>query len=290
MIFLGDFVRIIKDDIHKGFCGTVQAYDGHRFYTIELLNMNRTCLCLEGEIEKLSEHEKNNIKEQITSPKRVKPNVQIKLGTRNSEKFYKKLHQNQNSDDLNDPKIVIININPENINNCVEHVIHGAREGTPAAGNVNRLTRGDICLIRKTSGGGTRKYGVLGIWYYYGKQNIEDFPEPLWDPIAGWKWKIIMKPLVKEFETLFEEDFSIAVPGQLRHKESSKVYGLKQTGIQGAVTIPRDPSLLRRYLKAIIEEKKDECDLEVEYEDESGNIFNINVYEFLDDLTKENFL
>jgi len=188
------------------------------------------------------------------------------------------------------PRIVIMNINPENINSCTEHVIHGARENTPSAGTVNKLSPGDICLIRKTSGGGTRRYGVVGIWYYYGKQDVEGFPEPLWIPSTGWKWRIIMKPLVKEFESLFEEDFSVAVPGQLRHKESSKVYDLKQTGIQGAVAIPRDQALLRRYLKVIIEEKKDECDLEIEYEDEYGNSFNINVYEFLNDLAKNEIL
>ena len=84
-----------------------------------------------------------------------------------------------------------------------------------------------------------------------------------------------MRPLVKEFVSLFDEDFSMPFPGQIRHKESSKVKGLRQTGIQGAGTIPRDQRLLRRYLKAIIIEKKGECDQDVLYEDKQGKRYTI---------------
>ena len=71
------------------------------------------------------------------------------------------------------PKIVVMNINPENIDNCIRHTFHGAKMNTAAAGNTKKLNRGDICLIRRTSGGGRYQYGVVGIWYYYDKEDIE---------------------------------------------------------------------------------------------------------------------
>lgn len=93
-----------------------------------------------------------------------------------------------------------------------------------------------------------------------------------------------MKPFIKKFERPFYEDFSKNIPRQLRHKESTKIMGLVYTNIQGAVSAPRDKDLLRRYLKAIIEEKRIECDKEAEYEDYYGNRVNVNVYDFLNDL------
>ncbi|MHA1762688.1 MAG: AAA family ATPase, partial [Promethearchaeota archaeon] len=157
-----------------------------------------------------------------------------------------------------------------------------------AAGAVEKLRKGDICIIRKTSGGGKYEYGVIGIWFFYELLDIEGKQEPLWIPPDGWKYKIIMKPLVKEFKTLFKEDFSKDVEDQLRHKESTKVEGLIQTSIQGAVRLGfDDPNLPLRYLKAIIEEKKEECDNEAEYEDSRGNRFKIDVYEFLRDICEK---
>ena len=183
------------------------------------------------------------------------------------------------------PKIVVMNINPENIDNCIRYNIHGAKMNTAAAGNTEKLNRGDICLIRRTSGGGRYHYGVVGIWYYYDKEELEGQQEPLWIPPNVWKYKIHMKPLVKEFEKPFYEDFSKDVEDQLRHKESTKVEGLQQVDIQGAVRIGfYDEEIPKRYLKAIIEEKKDECNIEMNYIDIDNIEYQINVYEFLNDI------
>ncbi|MFX1239127.1 MAG: hypothetical protein ACFE8P_15595, partial [Promethearchaeota archaeon] len=187
----------------------------------------------------------------------------------------------------NEPALVIMNINPENIENCIKNTIHGARSNTAAAGNVEKLNKGDICIVRKTSGGGKFQYGVNGIWYFSHYEDLEGNSEPLWIPPDGWKYKIIMKPLVKEFNKIFEEDFSKDVEGQLRHKESTKVSDLKQTDIQGAVRMNfRDSDLPMRYLKAILVEKSEECDIITEYEDFQGKKHKINVYRFLDNLTQ----
>ena len=157
------------------------------------------------------------------------------------------------------PNIVVMNINPENIDNCIKYTIHGAKIDTPAASKVNRLNKGDICLIRRTSGGGRYRYGVAGIWYFHDKEDIEGETEQLWVPATGWKYKIYMKPLIKKFKELFNEDFSIDIEGQLRHKGSSKVEGLQQVDIQGAVKLGIDnQELHKKYLEAIIDEKKDE--------------------------------
>lgn len=188
------------------------------------------------------------------------------------------------NDDEN-PKIVVMNIDPQNIENCIKDTIHGAKINTASAGNVEKLNRGDICLIRRTSGGGRYEYGVVGIWYFVRSEDVEGIQQPQWIPPDIWKYKIIMQPLIKEFELPFFEDFSKEVEGQLRHKESSKVEGLKQTDIQGAVRIGfRDPELRNRYLKAIIEEKKKELDIDAEYLDSLGIKSEINVYEYLTSL------
>ena len=289
-IFLDDYVRIVENELYDGEYGKVEAYDGFMFYTIKLLTKNKTIKCSEGELKKLSEEEKLRIIEEYETTSRKNSNIKHKQEMAQIESIHEQKYSPGSLEEFEGPRIVVMNINPENINSCVDCVIHGARENTRSVGVVDRLARGDICLIRKTSGGGTRRYGVVGIWYYQGCEDIEGLQESLWIPSTGWKYKILMRPLVKEFDSLFEEDFSLPVPGQLRHKESSKVKGLRQTGIQGAVTIPRDQKLLRRYLKAIITEKKEECDQEVLYEDELGNRYTINVYDFLSDLTRENRL
>ncbi|TFG11204.1 MAG: hypothetical protein EU535_07525 [Promethearchaeota archaeon] len=183
------------------------------------------------------------------------------------------------------PKIVVMNIDPVNIENCINYTIHGAKTNTAAAGNVEKLNKGDICLIRRTSGGGRYRYGVIGIWYFVDYKDIEDQFESLWTPPNVWKYKIYMHPLVKRFETPFSEDFSKSVEGQLRHKESSKVDGLQQVDIQGAVRIGfYDPDIKQRYLRAILEEKGDECKIQAEYEDDTGINEKVNVYEFLSDI------
>lgn len=97
-----------------------------------------------------------------------------------------------------------------------------------------------------------------------------------------------MKPLVKEFKEPFYEGFSKDVEGQLRHKESTKVEGLQQVDIQGAVRIGfYDKEIPKRYLKAIIEEKKDECNIEMEYIDADDLEYKVNVYEFLNDIISD---
>jgi hypothetical protein len=190
------------------------------------------------------------------------------------------------------PKIVVINITPANIHNSIKNTLHGLKADPNAANIVENLKKGDICIIRQVSHERRYSNGTIGIWYYYDKEDIEGKTEPNWSPSTGWKYKILMKPLVKQFKDPFFEEFSIDIPGQIHNKKSRKIDGLLSTDvqedIQGAITIIfRDPDLPKRYLKAIIEEKNKECDIEMYYENFNNDKIKINVYEFLSDLIGE---
>jgi len=200
------------------------------------------------------------------------------------------MKSNKKHDDS--PKIAVINIIPANIPNSIKNTIHGVRVGTNAASVAEDLKKGDICIIRQVSPERRYSNGVIGIWYYYDKKDIEGKTESIWTPSTGWKYKISMKPLVKLFSEPFFEEFSGEVAGQTPNKNSLKIDGLLLTDVQeevqGAIILNfRNPDLPKRYLKAIIEEKKTECDIEVDYENKESNKIKINVYEFLSDLIGE---
>jgi hypothetical protein len=198
----------------------------------------------------------------------------------------------QNKKHNDNLKIVVINITPVNVPNSIKNTIHAVRVGTNAASVVDNLKKGDICIIRQVSSERRYSNGVIGIWYYYDKKDIEGKMESIWTPSTGWKYKISMKPLVKLFSEPFFEEFSGEVAGQTPNKNSLKIDGLLLTDVQeevqGAITINfRDSDLPKRYLKAIIEEKKAECDIEVDYENKESRTIKINIYEFLSDLIGE---
>ncbi len=187
------------------------------------------------------------------------------------------------------PKICVINIEPSIIHNTIKDSVHGVKMGTPIGEEIETLRRGDICIVRQTTQGSRFTSGATRIWFFYDKENIEGKSEPSWSPSTGWKYKIAMKPLVKQFRSPFLEDFSIGVHGQPQLKKSAKVYGLMNSDLlkegQGGIVVKfRDPVISKRYLKAIIEEKKTECDIETNYENFNGKKIKINVYEFLEDL------
>jgi ribosomal protein L37AE/L43A len=97
-----------------------------------------------------------------------------------------------------------------------------------------------------------------------------------------------MKPLVKLFLEPFFEEFSSEVSEQNQDRKSLKVNDLLTTDVQEEITMSdRDPEMFKRYLKAIIEEKKEECDIQAYYENANGNKTMVNVYEFLTDLVGE---
>jgi len=186
------------------------------------------------------------------------------------------------------PKIVVINIMPANVRNTIKNTVHGAKVNSPAASVVEMLNKGDVCIIRQNSRERHYSNGAIGIWYYYDRENIEGKTEPSWNPSTGWKFKLIMKPLVRLFREPFFEEFPSEVSEQNQDKLSLKIDGLLLTDVQEEIsTNDRDPEIFKRYLKAIIEEKSDECDIQAKYENIKGNKTEVNVYEFLSDLVGE---
>lgn len=187
------------------------------------------------------------------------------------------------------PKIAVINIDPSSIRNCIKNTVHGVKVGSVMVRIAEKLELGTICIIRQISSLSKFKTGVIGIWYYYDRSDIEGGTEPIWRPSTGWKYKLFMKPLIKQFRTPFFEEFFGGAPEQPEIKKSLKVYDLLNIDIkgdtQGAITMDfRDVELPKRYLKAIIEEKRVECNIRADYKDFNENETNINIYELLDDL------
>jgi len=188
---------------------------------------------------------------------------------------------------VEEPKIVVLNISQNNIQYCIENSIQGITESNKITiAKANTLVKGDICIIRQTSKGGKYNYGVVGIWFFDKIENMVGKSELSWNPPMGWKFKLYMKPIIHKFDTLFEEDFSKSVINQLRIKESSKINGLLQNQLQGAITAFADPALAKRSVKAIMDEKKSEFQINIEYENMKFKR-NINAYNFLSNLVSD---
>lgn len=186
------------------------------------------------------------------------------------------------------PNIVVMNFSPDNIDFCINNTIQGVSERNYSAISVvEKLNVGDICIIRQTSDSGKYRYGVIGIWFFSHNEDMTGKVEPNWIDQTGWRYKVHMKPLVQRFNDLFEEDFSIPIPDQPKQKESLKVKGLVQNHLQGAVSSFVDQNLAMRYLKNIIEDKKNECNIDADYKNFKNEIAKINVYDFLNNITKD---
>ena len=193
----------------------------------------------------------------------------------------------ENVKGIEEPKIIVLNISPDNIQYCIDNCIQGVSESNKITiAKASTLVKGDICIIRQTSEGGKYKYGVVGIWFFDKIESMVGKSELSWNPPVGWKFKLYMKPIIHKFETLFEEDFSKSVLNQLRIKESSKINGLLQNQLQGAITTFADQTLAKRYLKAILDEKKSEFQINIEYENKKLKR-NINAFSFLSNLVSD---
>ena len=55
MFFQGDHIKIKNKDHYEGKFGKIVGYDGVKYYTIELSSIKKKILCLEDQIEKISE-------------------------------------------------------------------------------------------------------------------------------------------------------------------------------------------------------------------------------------------
>lgn len=74
------------------------------------------------------------------------------------------------------------------------------------------------------------------------------------------------EPLVREFDAIWCEDFSIPHGGPKSvHKSSKFVPGLVYTKLQGNIVTIKDKGIAAKYIEAILRAKKAELQTEAEY-------------------------
>lgn len=81
---------------------------------------------------------------------------------------------------------------------------HGIGESSPA--NPHRIKEGDFVIARRTYRHGPDPHGVLGIWRYYDCAPVETQSDVPWRDNV-YEWVLYCRPIQREFETTFREDF-----------------------------------------------------------------------------------
>jgi len=143
----------------------------------------------------------------------------------------------------------VFNISPENWELCAEGPsdpdLHGAENvGNPWHGSRKEsrpdIEPGDMVIARETSANGANdNFGVKGIWVFEEAQPVSDQSEVPWTD-ADYKWKLYCRPLVRELDTVFTEDFGTAPE-------------IGSSTLQGAIK-SLNPADKAEYLSTIIEE------------------------------------
>jgi len=197
--------------------------------------------------------EKSKLDQTLSPLKLVTPNSEVKEGF----------------------SILIMNISPPNWKICIKDKIFGIRRGVRG----QRGEIGDIALVRQTKDV-ERNYGVYGIWYIRGVRDAEK-PYP-WE--GEWEKIIDIEPIII-FKSLFNENIKrVRHPdGSLGGSESVKIPGLRgQPHLSRALTRIKESNLVYNYLKAILEEKREECRIpglsEVHLDDVNDFIKQLVVY------------
>ena len=205
------------------------------------------------------------------------PELTRELILKNLFKYYK----GSKYPNITKPKIYIWNISPNYIKANLEARKLPIRRQKPSyIERLRLLDKKDIFLIRRTYGSGEKQTGVYGIYY------CTKFPGEIKEHPFGFRsGDIHISPLISKFKPIFNEDFSIRIIDQPENNESSKVSGLKNTDLKGYVSNKfKDMSIMKNYIRAIAEEKKEDCDIKKDYIDNDGYEISINVYEFLMDI------
>ena len=155
------------------------------------------------------------------------------------------------------PNVFIININPENWEECLEGHQFGIRVGARHP----KFNEGDICLVRKTG----KDYGVMGIWVFREEKPVTTKDEVPWED-ADYGWQQWFDPIV-DFETPMSEKF------EGKTKFSTKIQ-MSVARLIGSVATIYEPEITR-YLETVLEEKADECSTMVVYQGETRRISDI---------------
>ncbi|MGD6852898.1 MAG: HNH endonuclease [Candidatus Bathyarchaeia archaeon] len=146
----------------------------------------------------------------------------------------------------NESKLIIFNVNQNNVPRCIEKKQTGLVAKTPPA----YITQGALCLLRQTSRGENPKnYGVVGV--YRVEEVLAHDPKADisgWTPKDGWA-NIVKLQEIFVLPSIFSERFCLPTE-VLRHKESKYVDGLLNKDIQGDSRTVREPAA-SNYILAI---------------------------------------
>lgn len=155
------------------------------------------------------------------------------------------------------PVLAVANIHPDHLDVCISNCCTGSRQQC-------RLPVGAVTLVRRTSGGSTkRSYGVVGVWYFTGVNEPVPRREHLWP--SRWHNKVIFEPIVQRFKAPWCEDFSAPPANNSKRKTSLYVPGLSYTHLQGVILRIKNQDTAHNYLKALLHYNSQELESEVSY-------------------------
>lgn len=149
----------------------------------------------------------------------------------------------------------VFNISPDNWDHCAngptEAEIHGEDNiGNPWHGSRQQskpdLKPGDLVIALVTSANGTNdNFGVKGLWRFEETRQIASQDEVPWTD-ADYEWAIYCRPLLRELDTVFTEDFgtdpafsSNTLQGSIKSLESADKAEYLDT-IRDHVDLPTD--------------------------------------------------
>lgn len=155
------------------------------------------------------------------------------------------------------PSVFIINIHPDNWDECISDHIFGIRTDVRHP----KFNKGDIFLVRRTG----KDYGVMGIWRLLEEKEVSSQDEVPWHD-AEYKWQQRFEPVV-DFTVPMSEEFS----GTSKFSDKLQVNAMRLVG--SAVTLNNDEVV--RYLDVILTDKADELSHETQYQGRATTIAEI---------------
>lgn len=164
--------------------------------------------------------------------------------------------------------LAVANIHPDYIQTCVEL-------GCTGSSRECRLEPGTITLVRQTAGGSTKRlYGVVGLWAYSGRCEQVGRRERMWP--SRWDKKLVFEPLVRQFQAVWCEDFSLRPgAGSSGHNQSIHVPGLTFVALQGSVVRVRDAEVAAAYVDGLMKARQCELQVLVSYRGETLSAMEI---------------
>jgi len=145
------------------------------------------------------------------------------------------------------PNVYIINIHPENWDECIKDHRFGIRIDARHP----HFNEGDIFLVRRTG----KEYGVMGVWEFKREEYVTSQDEVPWEDYE-YRWQQWYDPIV-DFHSPMSEEFQ----GISKYSEKLQMTAMRIVG--SVVTL--SAADIRKYLDKLLEEKTDELNVLREY-------------------------